>query len=75
MIRRQRLALLALLEIVSIDRQIAQHGGLLRRKHGLKIPDALIAACCYRIDGYFLAKDSDFNRLLNAGVLSGEVYS
>lgn len=74
-VQRQRQALLALLQIVAIDRQVAEQGGTLRRRHSLDIPDALIAACCHSAGGHFLTKDPHFNRLLDIGLLSGEVYS
>ena len=74
-LREKRLAMLRLLDVVAVDREIAERGGELRRQHNLALPDALIAACAEQSGGRFLSKDPHFDRLLNTGVLVGEVYS
>ncbi len=74
-LREKRLAMLELLNVVPIGREIAERGGELRRQHGLALPDALIASSAEHSGGRFVSKDPHFNRLLDAGVLIGEVYS
>ncbi len=72
--RRERQATLDLLDVIPINRVIPIRGGELRREHNLALPDALIAACAEQSGGQFLSKDPHFNRLLEANVLSGQVY-
>jgi predicted nucleic acid-binding protein len=74
-LREKRLALLKLLEVVPIDRALAQYGGELRLKYNLAIPDALIAASCIHAGGLFLSKDPHFDRLLKTSVLKGRIYT
>jgi predicted nucleic acid-binding protein len=73
--RARRIALVTLLDVTPIDFTLAQRGGELRRVHGLKIADALIAACAQHAGGKFMSKDPHYNRLLRASVLAGEVYA
>ncbi len=73
-LREKRLAVLGFFDVVLIDRGVAERGGELRRQHNLALPDALIAACAEKSGGRFLSKDTHYNRLLNANVLTGEVY-
>lgn len=73
--QRERLAVISLLEIISIDQAVAERGGELRRQLGLHLPDALIAACAEQAGAEFWSKDPHFERLLSAGVLKGKVYS
>ena len=73
-LREKRLAVLNLLNKISIDASIAERGGELRRQHNLALPDALIAACAEQVGGHFLTKDVHFNRLMKTGILQGDVY-
>ncbi len=73
-IRRDRQATLALLDVVEVNRSMAQRAGGLRRQHHLELPDALIAACAEQVGGKFFSKDPHFIRLLDAGILNGEIY-
>ncbi|MBI3914172.1 MAG: PIN domain-containing protein [Chloroflexi bacterium] len=73
-LRAKRLALLNVLDVTPINREIAERGGELRRLHNLALPDALIAACAEHAGGQFFSKDPHFKRLLEAGILSGAVY-
>lgn len=72
--QKERLAVISLLDVVNIDRPIAERGGELRRQHGLHLPDALIAACAEHAGGDFKTKGPHFERLLRAGIIKGEVY-
>lgn len=72
--KRERLAIISLLDVVSIDQAIGERGGELRRQLGLHLPDALIAACAERAGGDFETKDPHFERLLRSGIVKGEVY-
>jgi len=74
-IRRDRQAILALLQVIDVNRSMAQRAGGLRRQHNLELPDALIAACAERAGGKFFSKDAHFNRLLDSGILDGEIYA
>ena len=73
-LREKRLAVLNLLDVILVDRSLAERGGEFRRKHNLALPDALIAACAEQSGGRFFSKDPHFDRLLSAGALSGRVY-
>lgn len=73
-IRSKRLATVQLLDVVVIDRAIAERGGELRRAHDLALPDALIAASAEVVGGRFISKDQHFGRLLKAKKLRGEIY-
>ncbi|MBI5651041.1 MAG: PIN domain-containing protein [Chloroflexi bacterium] len=56
------------------DRAIAQRGGEIRRKHQLKLPDAIIAASCMRSGGHLFSKDPHFRRLIKVHVVEGTIY-
>ncbi|MBI3742279.1 MAG: PIN domain-containing protein [Chloroflexi bacterium] len=73
--KSERVATIDLFEIVTVDRQIAERGGELRRIYNLALPDALIAACAEREGGQFFSKDPHFKRLVDAKVLIGSVYA
>ena len=73
--RRERLALLALMQIVPLNSRLAEQGGTIKRNYKNKLPDALIAASCRHAGGYFFAKDHDFQRLLNTWIITGEIIS
>jgi len=72
-IRSDRLAVLALMQIVPIDTRLAEHGGIIKGQYASELPDALIAASCHQVGGRFFAKDRHFHRLLTAGLLTGEI--
>lgn len=72
-IRRERLAVLALMQIVPIDTRLAEQGGAIKRQYTNHLPDALIAATCRQVGGRFFAKDRDYQRLLADGLLTGEI--
>ena len=74
-VREERRATINLLNIVAIDRAIAERGGELRREHNLALPDALIAACAEQAGGRFLSKDPHFNRLSKTSGLDVQVYT
>jgi len=72
--RDRRAALVGLLQVYPIDQRVAEHAGDIRRQFGLRIPDALIVACAQAAGGRFLSKNQHFRRVLEDGVLAGEVY-
>ena len=74
-IQRIREAVVQLMEVVPVDASIAKRGGAIRRPHGLKLPDALIIACCHSVGGRFFSKDPHFTRLIDANEIEGEIYS
>jgi len=74
-IQRRRQAVIQLMDIVPIDTSVAQRGGAIRRTYGLKLPDALVVACCQTAGAQFFSKDPHFQRVLNANEIPGEVYS
>lgn len=72
--RRRRQALVQLMEAVPVDASVAKQGGAIRLTHSLKLPDALVVACCQVSGGRFFSKDPHFERVLNAQEIVGEVY-
>ena len=73
--RRRQQAVVQLMEAVPVDASVAKRGGAIRLTHGLKLPDALVVACCQVGGGKFFSKDPHFERVLNAHEIVGEVYS
>lgn len=69
-----RQAVIDSMQIITINRDVATQAAFLRRDHAMKTPDALIAACALQTTNHFLTKDPDFKRLLELGILSGELY-
>ncbi len=69
-----REAVIQLMETVAVDASVAKRGGAIRQAHGLKLPDALVVACCQTINGRFFSKDPHFRRVLSASQVVGEVY-
>ncbi len=70
----QRKALLALFQVTPLDQSIAENAGLLKRRHQLALPDAIVAATCIQVGGFFYAKDSHFDQLLKQRLIKGTVY-
>ncbi len=54
---------LADLEIVGITPSVKEHAIALRRRHGLKLPDAIIAATAISLDAALLSNDTAFARV------------
>ena len=69
-----REAVIQLMETVAVDASVAKRGGAIRQAHGLKLPDALVVACCQTTTGSFFSKDPHFRRVLNANEVLGEIY-
>ncbi|HLE30074.1 MAG TPA: PIN domain-containing protein [Anaerolineales bacterium] len=72
--RRLQQAVVQLMEAVPVDASVAKRGGAIRRTHGLKLPDALVVACCQVSGGKFFSKDPHFRRVLDQHEITGEVY-
>ena len=71
--RRQQ-AVIRLMKAVPVNTSVAKRGGIIRQIHGLKLPDALVAACCQVVGGQFFSKDPHFRRVLDQHEITGEVY-
>ena len=72
---RYQQAVIQLMETVPVDAAVAQLGGCIRQVHGLRLPDALVVACCQSAGGHFFSKDPHFRRVLDAREIAGEVYA
>ncbi len=70
----KRKALLAFFQVAPLDQSIAENAGLLKRRHQLALPDAIVAATCLQVGGLFFAKDAHFDSLLKQRLLKGTVY-
>lgn len=54
---------LADLDIVDLTPEVKERAILLRRSHGLKLPDAIIAATAVTLDAELLSNDAGFGRV------------
>ena len=54
---------LADLDIVDLTPDVKERAILLRRGHGLKLPDAIIAATAFTLDAELLSNDAGFGRI------------
>jgi len=49
--------------LIDINREIKNHTIEIRRKHGIKLPDAIIAGTCEYLNVPLLTADKEFGRL------------
>lgn len=56
-------ALLRSIHVVDMDTDIKEQAIRLRRYHGLKLPDAIIAATAFSLDGVLLTNDQKMARV------------
>lgn len=56
-------ALLRDINVIEMDPDIKEHAIRLRRYHGLKLPDAIIAATALSLDGVLLTNDQKMARV------------